>query len=143
MVDAKPFNKEVNTNEHVKKHSNSPEVTGELSKKINSLASNLKMIEERFSTLKNKSQVSEKEIIEIEKDFESDMRIITDDVVEVKRQVRDISDKLRLMSQEIKNLAGKDDLKIIERYVDMWQPMDFVTRKELERMIEEKLKEKS
>jgi hypothetical protein len=63
---------------------------------------------------------------------------MNEDITELKHQLKDIIDKLRLIDSEMKNLSKKEELKVLERYLDMWQPMNFVTRNELDRMVDEK-----
>lgn len=128
--------------EHVRKQGADAELLGRISKNVNNIAASLRILEERYSTLRNKTQVSEQNIIDLEKDVTSDIRLLSDDSVDLKRDIKDVKDKLRLISAEMKNLVKKHEFRVIDRYLDMWQPMNFVTKNELNRLIEEKQKEK-
>jgi len=119
----------------IKKQAPDFEAFNRISKNVNNVAANLRILEERYSTLRNKSQVSEQSMISMEKDIRADIRLLTDDLVDLKRDLSDIKDKLRIISGEIGNLVKKEDFKVVERYVDMWQPMNFVTRNELNKLI--------
>lgn len=116
------------------------EMFGKISKNVNSIAANLRIIEERFSTLRNKSQIVEQGMISLEKDLRGDIKSLSEDVIELKHELGDIKDKLRLISAELNNLVKKNEFKVMEHYVDMWQPMNFVTRNELNRIIDMKEK---
>jgi hypothetical protein len=111
---------------------------GKISKNVNNVAANLRIMEERYANLRNKSQVSEQNMIAFEKELRNDIKFLSEDMVDLKRELNDIRDKLRLISSEMKNLVNKNDFKIMERYVDLWQPMNFVTRAELNRWIADK-----
>jgi len=124
-----------------KKQGVDPEVFNKISKNVNSLAANLRIIEERYSTLRNKTQVSEQGMISLEKDMRGDIKLLSEEMLELKRELNDLKDKLRLIGAEMKNLVSKNEFKVMEHYVDMWQPMNFVTRNELSRVIEQKGKE--
>jgi len=124
--------------EHIRKQGADTAWISRLSKKINALAVSLKILEERYSTLKERTQVSEQNMIEMEKELRGDIKMLSEDVMDIKRELKDLNDKLRLISAEIKNLVNKNDFKVMERYVDMWQPMNFVTREELNKLLEEK-----
>jgi len=119
------------------------EMFGRVSKNVNSIAANLRIIEERFSTLRNKSQTVEQGMINLEKDIRSDIKSLSEDLMDLKRELNDINDKLRIMSAEIKNLVNKNEFKVMEHYLDMWQPMNFVTRNELSKILEQKQKERA
>lgn len=128
--------------EHLRRQNIDVEMIGRISKSLNSLASNLRILEERYSNLRDRLQVSEQNIIMMDKELRSDLKMLSEDVLELKREINDINDKLRIISSEIKNLVNKHEFKVVERYIDLWQPMNFVTRNELKKLLEEKLKER-
>ena len=113
------------------------EAFNNISKNVNNVAANLRILEERYSTLRNKSQVSEQSMISMEKEIRGDIRLLSDDLLDLKRNLNDIKDKLRLIIGEVSNLVKKEDFKVVERYVDMWQPMNFVTKNELDKLANE------
>lgn len=117
------------------------EAFNNISKNVNNVAANLRILEERYSTLRNKSQVSEQSMISMEKEIRGDIRLLSDDLLDLKRDLNDIKDKLRLISGEVNNLVKKEDFKVVERYVDMWQPMNFVSKNELDKLAEKIKKE--
>ncbi|HJX05396.1 MAG TPA: hypothetical protein VJ461_01675 [Candidatus Nanoarchaeia archaeon] len=124
--------------EHVRRPSIDVEMFSRVSKNVNGLAASLRIIEERYSNLRNRLQTSEQNIISLDKDLRTDIKLLSDEVIDLKRGISDIRDKLRLISGEVKNLVSKNDFKVMERYVEMWQPMSFVTRNELKKVLEEK-----
>ena len=113
-----------------------------ISKNVNNIAASLRILEERYSTLRNRGQVADQHIIELDKDVRNDIKLLSEGLVELKREMEDIKDKLRLISGEMRNLVKKDEFRVMERYVDMWQPMNFITRNELNKLLEEKSQEK-
>jgi archaellum component FlaC len=117
------------------------EAVDKISKEINNLAANIRILEERYSLMRNKSQVSEESMIMLEKSVTKDIKSVSDDIMELKHEIRDLMDKLRLISAEMNNLVDKNEFRVIERYLDMWQPMNFVTREELDKIIKEQKKQ--
>jgi hypothetical protein len=128
--------------EHIRKQPVDIEMVGRIAKNVNSLAANLRILEERYANLRNRLQASEQGVIALDKDIRTDIKLLNEDVLELKKEINDIKDKLRLIGGEIKNLVNKNEFKVVERYLDIWQPMNFVTRNELKKMLEEKVKEK-
>jgi len=45
-------------------------------------------------------------------------------------------------NQEIKETAKLEDVKVLENYVNLWNPIQFVTRQEVEKLIKRALVEK-
>ena len=114
--------------EHPKKQSAEVELFGKISKNVNNVAASLRILEERYSNLRNRSQVSEQSTIELEKEVTKDIKMLTEELIDLKRDLNDIKEKLGLISAEMTNLVNKNEFKVMERYLDMWQPMNFVTR---------------
>ena len=48
-------------------------------------------------------------------------------------------EKIDLIIKELKLTAGKEELMTLKKYIDLWNPMNFVTQRDVERVIEEKL----
>lgn len=127
--------------QHSKKQPVDPEMFEKVAKGVNSMAANLRILEERYSLMRNKGQLSEQNMIALEKSVNKDFKMLSDELTELKHSINDLTDKLRLISEEIKNLVDKDDFRVLDRYLDMWQPMSFVTHDELKRMLEDKKRE--
>jgi len=142
MTEPTLFQKSIDPKEHVRKHADNHELIGEISKKVNNIAANQRVLEERYSSLRGKNQLSEKNIIDIEKEVNEDTKSLSDDIIELKHDINDLKDKLGLISKEVKNLVNKNDFGVLEKYLDMWQPMNFVTHNELKRIIEEEKNKK-
>lgn len=127
--------------EHQKKQSPEVELFGKISKNVNNVAASLRILEERYSNLRNRSQVSEQSTIELEKEVTKDIKTLAEEIVDLKHDLVDIKEKLGLISAEMTNLVNKNEFKVMERYLDMWQPMNFITRNELDKLLEQKEKE--
>ena len=50
----------------------------------------------------------------------------------------EMADKLSKLSEEVSQAVSKADLNVISKYLDYWQPLDFITRAEAEKLIREK-----
>ena len=46
-----------------------------------------------------------------------------------------------LIIKELKITAGKEELMTLKKYIDFWNPMNFVTQRDVERVVEEKMSE--
>ncbi|MCA9477604.1 MAG: hypothetical protein KC535_00470 [Nanoarchaeota archaeon] len=147
MVEPELFPNQPDPKEHVARHKN--EGTKEDAKEmalagsqLNNVATRLKILEERYGTLRKKSQTTEHNIVEVEKNHYDDLRIINDDIAEIKLKMRDIFEKVSMLSDEIENFASRNELKVIQKYVEYWQPVDFVTRKEVNDFLRKRFHQK-
>lgn len=70
-------------------------------------------------------------------------KIINEELLELKREIEKIKENLNLIIKELKLTAGKEEILTLKKYVDLWNPLTFVTQRDVERIIEEKIKEKT
>ena len=120
------------------KQPEAPEVPREVIEQIDSLMRRLRLLEERYSGLRRKSQFTEESMLEDTKTISGDMQVLNETIDELKSEVFDINEKLTKLSDEIKATADKTELNVLAKYLDYWQPLDYITRKEAEDMIKER-----
>ena len=68
------------------------------------------------------------------KDFKkvfSEVKHLKNDLMDLKGEFKKIRDFQERTSKQLKLLSPKDDVKKLEKYIDLWDPMDFVTREEM------------
>ncbi len=103
---------------------------------VSDLDRRLRMLEERYGNLRKKIQLTDENLIDSERSFGKELRGFNDDLLELKRSANDFSEKIMLFDTEMDNVASKTDVKVIEKYLAMWSPTMFVTRKELKDYLE-------
>ncbi|MFW5865556.1 MAG: hypothetical protein ACOCU6_00505 [Nanoarchaeota archaeon] len=141
MVKEEPklFPNQPDPEQHVKKHQGSQESRFQPVKEtVNDIATRLKILEERYDIIKKKMRLSEQNIIDLEKETSEEIILINDDILELRKTVKVVQDKLSLLSDEVDNFVDKKDFEILKRYVDFWNPMDFVTREEVNEFLRKK-----
>lgn len=145
MAEPQLFPNQPNIQDHVAKHKGENKQTEEtafVGSQLNNVATRLKILEERYSTLRKKTQTVEHNIISVEKNHYDDLRILNDNMAEIRHKMRDIIEKVSLLSDEVHNFASRNDLQVLEKYVNYWEPVDFVTRKEVNNFLRKRFQEK-
>ena len=56
--------------------------------------------------------------------------------------MKDLADKVNLLTDEIQGFTNKNEFTVLKRYVEFWQPLDFVTRKEVNDFLRKKFHKK-
>lgn len=105
---------------------------------ISVLSTKLKILEERYATLRKKIQNTDQNLIQSQKDEFHEFKLLNDDLVNLKMNLKNLNEKISLLDEEVNNFADKRDFMILEKYVNYWQPMDFVTRKEVNNFLRKK-----
>jgi predicted nucleic acid-binding Zn-ribbon protein len=105
---------------------------------VSDLDRRLRVLEERYSNLRKKIQLTDQNLIESERSFGKELRGFNNDILEMKRNTSDFDEKVSIFAGELTNIAQKTDLKVVEKYLAMWNPSMFVTRKELREYLKNK-----
>jgi len=111
------------------------DTTGEIS----TLTRKLRINEERVMNIRRKMQVIEHNMLLTQKKLVGEVKFINEEMSDIKRQFEDTKSQIRQLNHEIARNAKKEDVEVLERYINMWEPVTFVTRHEVERIIDEKL----
>ena len=105
---------------------------------ITDLDRRLRILEERYGNIRKKLQLTDQNVLESERGFVKELRTVNDDTLKLRKQVNDYSEKISIFTDEIKQTAKKTDIKLIEKYLDLWDPRNFVTRRELKEYLKQK-----
>ena len=104
---------------------------------LSDISSGIRILEDRYYNLRKKTQLTDQALLEAQKSFSEERRILYDQIMEAKMKLQDMVENVELMRQELRDAVRQKDLKILEKYLDMWEPMQFVTRGEVEKLFEQ------
>jgi len=68
-----------------------------------------------------------------------EVKVMSTDILEIKREREKVIEKMDLIIKELKLTAGKEEVLILKKYIDLWNPMNFATQRDVERLVEEKI----
>lgn len=111
-----------------------------VSRNVSDVERRLRILEERYANLRRKTQLLDQNMLENDRRLSTELKSLQETMNSLKFGVQEMTEKLVLFNAEFDNLAKKRDAQVIEKYLDMWQPMQFVTREELKQALEEKRK---
>jgi hypothetical protein len=61
------------------------------------------------------------------------------DLMEVKRTIQAVEDRIITIIKEIRLTARKEDIDVMKRYLELWDPVKFVTHEQVDKIVDEKL----
>jgi hypothetical protein len=111
------------------------DIAGEL----NNVSRRLMILEERYSNLRKKTQVTDQNMLASSKKFMAEVQTTNSDVDEVKKEIADIVEKMKIMVRELKECAKRQEVEVLQKYINIWQPMDFITRDSASKMIKDEV----
>lgn len=99
----------------------------------------VKALEGKVNNLLREVNVLKNDFIHKNTDLKKEMKILYDDIIEMKHEQEKTIQKMDMIIKELKKTAGIEEVMTLRKYVDFWNPMNFVTQRDLDRAIEAKL----
>ena len=116
-----------------------PDELGSVASDMNTLSRRLKMLEEGFTNLRRFFQVTEENMIAKNKHYSAEIKTVSSDIVEIRKEVQELRDKFERIVKELQAVARRDEVKVLEKYINLWNPLKFVGQNEIEGIINEVL----
>ena len=99
----------------------------------------VKGLESKINNLLREVDVLKNDFIKRANQLNKDFKTISDDVVELRHQQQKMDQKMVLIIKELKQTAGTEEVMTLKKYVEFWNPLNFVTQKDLEKAVERRL----
>lgn len=100
----------------------------------NSAETNFMDIEERQKIIKDRLILIGQNLIDFKDKYEEEMTEIKRDMEIMKSSIGKLRDFMETVSSEFQKFAKKDDLEILRKQAKMFQPLEFATKEDLEKL---------
>lgn len=107
---------------------------------IGNLSRRLRLLEESSTNIRRALQVTEQNMLGKNKVFSTDIRTLTSDIGDMKQEIAEIKEKIIELVKELREAAKRDEVKVLEKYINFWNPVKFVTQNEVEDIVKEIIK---
>jgi pyruvate/2-oxoglutarate dehydrogenase complex dihydrolipoamide dehydrogenase (E3) component len=101
---------------------------------LQNVNSNLRDLEERQRILKDRLVLIGQNLIEIKEKTENDIINLKKSIEEMKQILNRTKDFIEAISGEFSKFAKKEDVEILRKQAKIFQPMEFATKKDLEKL---------
>jgi len=113
-----------------------PDVSG-IQKDINTLNTRFIVSEERYNDLRRKLQFVENNMLTNHKKAMNEIKSLNADLSDVKRSIEAVEDKIVLLIKELQLGAKREDVDVLKKYVELWEPAKFATFNYVDKSIKE------
>jgi len=107
----------------------------ELMKRLSGLEERVRMLEARIDELSTRFESFRSNAIKNQRNHEEKIRVLIKATAELKRRTDEIKEVLRRIESKLLYTASKAEIKEIEAYLKILNPLNLVTREELEKML--------
>ncbi|MGC9133178.1 MAG: hypothetical protein ACP5GJ_02145 [Nanopusillaceae archaeon] len=101
----------------------------------------LKYLEEKVSMFNNIIQTIDVTTRNSLEDMKRELEDIREEIKEIKNEINDLEIKVKAITDQLSLFATVDQVKTISSIIDYINPFDFVTKKEVEKIVKEKIME--
>ncbi len=111
----------------------------DLAGELNNLSRRMMVIEERYTNLRKKTQVTDQNMLTSNKKTMTEIQTMHSTLDEFKKKLDDIIEKMKIMVRELKECAKRQDVDVLQKYINIWEPINFVTRDNVVKLIAEQV----
>jgi predicted nucleic acid-binding Zn-ribbon protein len=97
----------------------------------------IRTLEESVTNLRKIVQVTEENILIKSRHNSTEFKALTSDLNELRRENRELREKMLMMIKDMGSVARAEDVKVLERYISLWNPVKFVSQNEIENLVED------
>jgi hypothetical protein len=109
---------------------------------IGNISRRLRLLEESFTNMRRALQVTEQNMLDKNKMFSTEIRTINSDIGDIKKDIAGIKERIMELVEDVEESAKKEDVKVLEKYLEFWNPVRFVSQNEVESIVKEILSKK-
>ena len=103
----------------------------------------LKGLESKVNNLLREVEILKNDFIKKNNQLSKEFKLLGTDLTDLKHEQEQSLQKMDLIIKELKQTAGAEDVMALKKYIDFWNPLHFVTQRDLERSVDARLEAKS
>jgi|SRR3989344_3378638 len=91
----------------------------------------VRVLESRYGIMRDRIFLINQNMIQEYRKLSKEMKLIDGEIKSVKQDLNEIKNILRNVVNEMQNFARKENVKVLEKYIDFWNPLNFVTERDV------------
>ena len=99
------------------------------------LTNRLRILEGRYGSTRERMFVMNQNMIDHYKRTNVELKTLNEDIRDMKEDIFTVKETVRHLVQEMGNFVRKEQLKVLEKYINLWDPLKFVTEDDVKEMI--------
>ncbi|HOI18267.1 MAG TPA: hypothetical protein PLX15_00165 [Candidatus Woesearchaeota archaeon] len=112
------------------------------SERLDDIENKTRLIEDRLSVSSKKVELLEQNLIKLAKETNSNLNEINIKIKEIDNSIKELNQRFLQLAGEAIGFAKKEDVEAIKKYLEFWNPVEFVTRESVDKILNSRLKGK-
>src|SRR3989344_6139674 len=97
----------------------------------------LRLIEAKYTLMRDRLLIINQNMIEQYKRMNKEISLLREEIKDIKKTSYDLKEIIEHLVSEMRFFAKVEQVKVIEKYINFWNPLNFTTEKDVRRIIEE------
>ena len=91
-------------------------VAPQVTTSINEILRRLRILEERYSNIRKKIQLTEQNMLDDTKNLSDDINLIKTNIKDIKKEILEVTNKMKILNDEIDSSAQRRELNLLSKY---------------------------
>jgi septal ring factor EnvC (AmiA/AmiB activator) len=101
--------------------------------RLNEVNTRMRLAEERIDQTKERLRVFDDQMLSIKQELNNDISKISGQIEDLRKSIKNVDDTIHHIIKELELTAKKQELTVLEKYVEMMDPTRYVTKDEFKR----------
>lgn len=97
----------------------------------------LLILEDRYGNIRKQIQFMEEQLLKHQHGMKKEATVIDQTLGELHVSMTQMVERIQRLSNELGSCAKASDVRALEKYVDIWEPVQFLTSAEATKLIED------
>ncbi len=114
-----------------------PAIDPQLAAELANINRRVRIVEDQLATLRSHIDMLDSNLVEKHKSNIDDIKEMQASIREVKVAIKDNKEMFDRIINRLNDFASKENVKVLERYINFWNPLHYVTKRVVEDLIKE------
>ena len=105
----------------------------------NQLMNRVRLLEERYEQLSTKIRIVDQSGLKKNKEIKEMITEINGSIRQIRKKTKELGDAMQHLVIDMQDVAKTQDIKVLERYVNMFDPTRFLTKEEAVELIRKEM----
>ena len=102
----------------------------------------LRAMENRYNLLTEKLLMVNENVIRSFKKLQENHSTLAKEILDLRQELQKLKEGVMHLSKGLAQAASQEQVKVLEKYVDLWKPFNFTTEEQVSKMIQESFKQR-
>lgn len=110
-----------------------------LSSVINDLNARIRVLESKYNLFGERLLIINRNTIDEYKKLNQEIKSMDKEIKDIKKDIYNLKEILNHITKDMERLANKESVKILEKYINLWNPLNFMTEKEVKELVKKEV----